>query len=315
MTFATPQALLLLPVLLLGALALGVLRRRGSTLLAADATVARTAARPTWRLRLRALPALLRWVALGLLILALARPREGLAVTLIPEEGIDVVVSVDVSSSMTAPVTVNKTRLQAARDVVSDFVETLEGDRVGLVIFQARAVPLSPLTYDRNAIARRIDSLQPGLVDDGTAIGLGIAEALNLLRDSPARSRVVVLLTDGQNNAGEVEPAVAARMAEALGIRLYTVGFVGGPTGPGSGRVDAEALRRMAEPTGGRYFDARTEVELAAAYEEIGQLERSRVGERRFTSFRELAPPLAAGAMGLLALELLLRATWFRRHP
>ena len=210
---------------------------------------------------------------------------------------------------MTTPIgrSGNATRVSAARQVVSDFVDTLKGDRVGLVIFQARALTLSPLTLDQAAIKQRISSLRPGLVDDGTAIGLGLSEALNLLHDSPARSRVVVLLTDGENNAGQVDPLTAAKLAKALGVRLYTIGF--------GGQGDALTLRQMAEPTGGRYFDARTQSELAAAYKEIGELEHSLVGERSFTSFREFAPPLIAVALALLTLEHVLRATWLRRHP
>jgi Ca-activated chloride channel family protein len=162
------------------------------------------------------------------------------------------------------------------------------------------------------AILRRVSALQPGLLEDGTAIGLGVAEALSLLRDSPAPSRVVVLLTDGDNNSGDIDPLTASRLAQALGIRLYTIGFVGGR---GSSPLDELTLSQMASSTGGRYFDASTQEELAAAYAEIGELERSRVGERSFTSFRELAPPLIAAALALLALELGLRSTWLRRYP
>jgi Ca-activated chloride channel family protein len=261
---------------------------------------------------LRALPTVLRWLAIALLIVAFARPREGLAVTTVPEEGIDVVITVDVSSSMTTVIAPDTSRISAAREVVGEFVATLSGDRVGLVVFQARALTLSPLTLDRIAILRRISALQPGLLEDGTAIGLGVSEALSLLRESPAPSRVVVLLTDGDNNAGDVDPLVAARLAEVLGVRLYTIGFIGGR---GTSQIDVLTLSQMATSTGGRYFDASTQDELSAAYDEIGELERSRVGERRFTSFRELAPPLIAGALALLAIECGLRASWLRRYP
>lgn len=311
MSFETPLLLLLLPAAVVAA-ALLALMRRGPALLFAEPTPLRIAAQPTWRLRLRALPTLLRWLAVALLIVAVARPREGLAVTTLPEEGIDVVVTVDVSSSMTTVIGPNATRISAARSVVGEFVTTLRGDRVALVVFQARALTLSPLTLDRVAILRRVSALQPGLLEDGTAIGLGVAEALSLLRDSPAPSRVVVLLTDGDNNAGDIDPLTASRLAQALGIRLYTIGFVGGR---GSSPLDELTLSQMASSTGGRYFDASTQEELAAAYAEIGDLERSRVGERRFTSFRELAPPLIAAALALLALELGLRSTWLRRYP
>jgi Ca-activated chloride channel family protein len=310
-TFASPALLLLLPALLVAAIVLAMTRRRGAALLVADPGLVGLAARRTWRLRLRWVPTAVRWLAIALIIVALARPRQGLAVTTIPEEGIDVVVTVDVSSSMTTSLGPFATRISAARTVVGDFVKSLEGDRVGLVIFQSRALTLSPLTLDQAAIEQRISTLKPGLLPDGTAIGLGVTEALGLLRDSPAKSRVIVLLTDGENNAGEIDPLVAAQLAKALGVRIYTIGFTGGV--PGS--VDSTALRRMAEPTGGKYFDASTQADLAAAYRQIGDLERSRVGERRFTSFRELAAPLIAGALGLLTLEIVLRSTWLRRYP
>lgn len=312
MSFATPQLLVLLPAAAIVAALIALARRRGSALLFAEPSALRAAARPTWRLRLRALPLVLRWIAVALLIVAIARPREGLAVTTLPEEGIDVVVTVDVSSSMTTVIGPGTSRISAARDVVGEFVAALSGDRVGLVVFQARALTLSPLTLDRVAILRRLSALQPGLLEDGTAIGLGVAEALSLLRDSPAPSRVIVLLTDGDNNAGAIDPLTASQLASALGVRLYTIGFIGGR---GTSPIDVLTLRQMAQSTGGRYFDANTQDELAAAYAEIGDLERSRVGERRFTSFRELAPPLIAAALALLAIEYGLRATWLRRYP
>jgi Ca-activated chloride channel family protein len=204
-----------------------------------------------------------------------------------------------------------ETRLEAARRVLDEFAETLEGDRLGLVAFQARALTLSPLTNDVEAIQRRIEELGPGLVEDGTAIGLGIAEGVDLLADSPARSRVLVLLTDGENNAGEIEPFAAARVADALDIRIYTIGL----TGSNSTDVDTPALQQLAEITDGAFFDARTPEELESAYAEIGALERSRVGEREFIAWREYGPWLAFLAAGLILGETALRATWLRRHP
>jgi Ca-activated chloride channel homolog len=311
-SFATPALLALLPLLAAGGGALALGRRRRAALLVADPAPARFAARPTWRLRLRWVPAALRWLAVALIVVALARPRQGLAVTTIPEEGIDVVVAVDVSSSMTTDIGQHATRISAAQQVVGDFVDSLQGDRVGLVIFQSKALTLSPLTLDEAAIKQRISSLRPGLIQDGTAIGLGVSEALGLLQDSPAKSRVIVLLTDGENNAGQVDPLVAAQLAKALGVRLYTIGFSAGSS---ADSVDSQGLRAMAETTGARYFSAGSRDDLAAAYAEISNLERSRVGERRFTGFRELAPPLIAVALGLITVEVVLRSTWLRRFP
>jgi len=285
-TFATPWLLLLLPLVAL---------------------------LPLWRW----LPAALRIAALALLIVALARPQRGLAVTSIPEEGIDIALAFDVSGSMSERTqgrlgTLGPTRLEAAKDVIQDFIDTLEGDRAGLVIFQARSLILSPLTLDHAALKRTVSETDSDLLPDGTAIGLGLSEALNLLRESEARSRVVVLLTDGQNNAGNIEPLQAAQLASALGIRVYTIGFT---SQRGSGEVDVEMLRSIATDTGATYHDAATQDELAAAYEEIGALERSRVGERRFTRYEEFGPWLAGGALGLLVVEAVLRGTLLRRFP
>jgi Ca-activated chloride channel family protein len=314
--FAAPWLLLLLP---LGAalLALRLVRRpRRPALALADLGPARAAARPSLRVRLRFLPGVLRMLALALLVVAIARPQRGEALASLPEEGIDVVVALDVSGSMgqraesgaSAP-----SKLDAAKTVIDEFVEGLEGDRVGLVTFQARALLLSPLTLDHDALQRVVEDVRSGLIADGTAVGLGLSEALNLLRESPARSRVVVLLTDGENNAGEVPPLQAARIAEALGVRVYTVGFHG-PVRSQS-RVDVRLLQEIAGTTGAAYFDAATPDELRDAYDDISELERSRVGERRFTSFEEFGPPLAVAAVLLVLAELALRSTWLRRYP
>lgn len=315
MTFANPELLWLLPLVALLLLARLIRPGRVADLSIADGGVAHAAARTTWRLRLRWLPSALRVAALLIAVIALARPREGLAITQLPSEGIDIVIAVDVSSSMTISTGGGRgvTRLSEAQQVVSAFVQTLTGDRVGLVIFQSRALALAPLTHDLDAIQRRIDSLEPGLVPDGTAIGLGITEALALLQESPARSRVVVLLTDGHNNAGEIQPLQAARIAQALDVHVYTIGFVGGGT---SGiAVDAATLREVAESTDAKFYNARTQEELLQAYADIGQLERSRVGERRFVTFREYAPWFLLAVLGLLLGELALRVTWLRRYP
>lgn len=309
-TLGAPLALLLIPALALLFLPRLLNRDSMPALLVADLDVVRRAARSTWRIRLRYVPTILRIAAILLLVVALARPREGIAETVPLDEGIDVVVSADISSSMLQGMG-DTSRIQALRDVLDEFIDEMQFARLGLVAFQSRAIPLSPLTYDHDAIRARIEQLAPGLVPDGTAIGLGVAEGLDLLQESPARSRVVVLLTDGQNNTGEIEPMQAARMAEAMGIRLYTIGF---HSGFGL-EVDQRGLTEMAEVTGGQYFDATSPEELAASYAHIAELERATVGERRFVRYREFAPWLALAALGLLAVDGLLRATWFRRQP
>lgn len=319
--FATPWLLALLPL----AAALLAWRRwrrpavSPALLVVALAPIAAAAGRAGWRVRTRWAPGALRVLALALLVVALARPQRGLAVASLPEEGIDIVLALDISGSMSERTQPGvggggPTRLEAAREVIADFTGSIEGDRVGLVVFQSRALVLSPLTLDHVALRRTVRGLESGLLPDGTAVGLGLAEALNVLRDSNARSRVIVLLTDGANNAGEVAPAQAAQLAKALGIRVYTVGFVSRSAGGGAG-VDETTLRRIAAETQAAYYDAATEEELQRAYEAIGALERSRVAERRFTSYREFGPWLALAAIGLLVAEAGLRATVWRRHP
>ncbi|MDA0351424.1 MAG: VWA domain-containing protein [Chloroflexi bacterium] len=316
MTFATPLLLWLLPLVGVLALMQIVRPRRPADLAIGSLEAIRAAARPSWRLRLRWLPSALRWAAIAFAVIALARPRQGLAVTQVPSEGVDIVIALDVSSSMLTLTRSERgaTRLSEAQEVVASFVETLEGDRVGLVIFQTRALTLSPLTHDTTAIQRQVRAIAPGLIDDGTAIGLGISEALTLVEDSPARSRVVVLLTDGQNNAGAITPEVAAQLATALDVRVYTIGFLSGAIG-GQIPINEVSLRAIARSTDAEYYNARDREELARAYADIGELERSRLGERRFVAFREYAPWFLAGALLLLLSESALRATWLRRYP
>ena len=315
MTFAQPWLLALLP---LGAALLAwrwTARPAPPAIALGDLGALREAARPSWRLRLRWLPTALRVIALALIVVALARPQRGLALTTVPEEGIDVVVALDVSGSMQQRAGRGEptSKLVAAKVAIDEFVRDLEGDRVGLVTFQATALLMSPLTLDRVALARQVWSVEPGLVTDGTAIGLGLSEAVNLLRDSPARSRVAVLLTDGENNAGDVPPLQAARIAEALGVRVYTIGFHGAARS--AGVVDVRLLQQIASSTGGAYFDASSPDELERAYESVRTLERSLIGERRFTEFEELAPRLAIAAILVLLAEAGLRATLLRRYP
>lgn len=319
MTFGSPWLLLLLPLAVL--VPLWHRRRPAPTpaLAVPDLGLLARAAggHASWRVRLHWLPTALRVAGVALVVVALARPQRGLAVAAIPEEGIDIVLALDVSGSMSERTLppgggLGPPRIEAAKDVIEDFVDTLRGDRAGFVIFQGRSLVLSPLTLDHAALKRTVGQTESGLLPDGTAIGLGLSEGLNLLRESEARSRIVVLLTDGQNNAGDIEPVQAAQLAKALGIRVYTIGFT---SRRGSGEVDETVLRRIATDTEGAYHDASTQQELEAAYDEIGALERSRVAERQFTRYEEFAPWVAGAALGLLAAEALLRSTLWRRFP
>tara|TARA_Y100000588_G_scaffold394399_2_gene514651 strand:+ start:2811 stop:3761 length:951 start_codon:yes stop_codon:yes gene_type:complete len=316
MIFETPEFLLLLPFLVALAGISLFWPTRSTALAISSIEIIRGSSLLTWRLRLRWLPTTLRWVVLILIVMALARPQKGLTVSQVPSEGMDIVIAFDVSSSMEVPTNsaLGTTRLSQAQRVVDPFIKNLEGNRVGVVIFQSKALALSPLTHDIAAIRRRVENLASGLILDGTAIGDGIGEALVLLEDSPARSRVIVLLTDGQNNAGIISPDQATQLAAALDVRVYTIGFFSGVS-PDAIQIDAASLQSIADGTEAKYFNASSPEELVNAYSEIGQLERSRIGERRYVGFREYAPALLLPAVILLLGESALRTTWLRRYP
>jgi Ca-activated chloride channel family protein len=205
--------------------------------------------------------------------------------------------------------------MDAAKDVVSRFVEARTDDRVGLVIFQGSSLTMSPLTTDYDAIAQEVRDAGRVRLKDGTAIGVAIGESVNLLRGSNAASRIVILLTDGENNSTAIQPAVAARIAETLGVRVYTVGVVSRGRNPAQStlNVDEQSLREIASVTGGAYGRAEDPAALQQIYDNIDQLETSRFQDREFTRFDDIAPYFLAAAAALLALELALRASVFRR--
>lgn len=266
--------------------------------------------RRTWRLRLRWLPSAVRALALTLLVVALARPQTGLAEAELPGQGIDVALVLDVSGSMSATPLGSESRLAVAQRVLQEFISDRKNDRLGLVAFRNTSLVVSPLTLDYGALKGLVAAVGQLNLTDGTAIGDGLAEALNLLRDSRARSRVVVLLTDGENNAGFVQPLAAARIAETLGVRVYTIGVV---DTEGATTVDERALQEMARLTGGRYFPASSEQALSEIYASIDKLEKSRVGRPQFGAYNELGIYFLAAALLLLALEVGLRATVWRQ--
>lgn len=266
--------------------------------------------RPTWRVRYRWVPTGLRALALVLIVAALARPQTGQARADIPGQGIDIVLVLDTSSSMTVPYGGGQSRAEAARQVLTEFIDGRRDDRIGIVIFRNESLVLSPLSTDYEALKRLVEDAQQVNLSDGTAIGLGLAEGVNLLRDSRARSRVAILLTDGENNNRTLEPMVAARIAQTLGVRVYTIGVI---ESRAVGGVDERALQEMANITGGRYFSADNPQALAQVYDSIDRLERSLVGRIEYVSYNELAAYFLAAALVVLALEQALRATLWRR--
>ncbi|MGE5595617.1 MAG: VWA domain-containing protein [Hyphomicrobiales bacterium] len=312
MEFADPFAILLallaLPLLWLGL-------RRGGGGYAVPSAAGLGDVPPTLRMRLLGALPILRVLAVVLLAIAIARPRVGDANATVPAQGIDIALALDVSSSMeTGDFGPGKTRLDATKEVIRDFIKGRENDRIGLVVFQKDALPLSPPTLDYDALDRVVADVKSGILPDGTGIGVGLATALNMLRDSTAASRIVILLTDGQHNTQSISPEEAAGLAKALRIKVYTIAVVS-PGGPTAGEIDEDRLRAIAEDTGGRYFLADNQAALVNVYDEIGKLETSAVGRERFERFTELAPWFLLGAATLLGLDLALRGTWLRRLP
>ncbi len=322
--FESPYLLLLL--LLLPPLAGWRFRRRPSGALTAPSLRLASDFRPTWRVRYRWAPAALRLLALALLVVALARPQTGQAGAAVPAEGIDIVLALDISSSMTESFPDGDTRIEVAKQVLRDFIEGRENDRLGLVAFRSQTLALSPLTLDYEALKALVEQADGSPLPDGTAIGLAVADSLNLLRESQARSRIVILLTDGENNRFEVDPLAAARIAAALKMPVYTIGLVDetswGADGLGADGLSVrhpdvgEAdLRHIAEVAGGRYYEAESPDTLAGIYDEVAALEKSRVGEKHFSAFDERAVLLLLPGLALLGLEILLASTVFRRAP
>jgi Ca-activated chloride channel family protein len=317
--FADPVVLALLAVVP-AIVAIRVLRERrsgGALLFSSVALI--PGRRSAWRARLRPALVVLRALALVLLVTALARPQVVRA-SEISAEGIDIAIVLDVSGSMTGtgfggPRT---TKLDAVKRVVSDFVGGLKSDRVGLVIFGSDALLLSPLTLDHDAVQRLAEPLEAGrIVGGATAIGTGLATGLNVLRESTARSKVVVLLTDGESNSGQITPLDAAKAAKTLGVRVYTIGAIlSSERQRGTIPVDEAQLRDIAESTGGRYFTASDETALRQIYDDIALLERTRIGVRtEYAAYEDVMLPFLLAGTLLLVLELLFGLTLLRRTP
>lgn len=278
----------------------------------------------TWKAYLRHLLFALKMVALALLIVALARPQSSSTNSTSNIEGIDIVMAMDVSGSMLAR-DLKPDRLTAAKNVASDFVKGRPGDRMGLVIFSGESFTQVPLTTDHGVMLNMLAEMKNGLIDDGTAIGDGLATAISRLKDSEAISKVVILLTDGMNNAGSVDPYTAAEIAKLYGIRVYTIGIGSYGTAPYPVQtpfgtqiqqmkveIDEKLLSNMAAMTGGKYFRATSNQKLDEIYDEIDKLERSKIEVTEFRRLHEEFYPLVAWALALLLLEFLLRKTIFR---
>lgn len=279
--------------------------------------------------RLRALLPILRVLAAIALILALARPQKILQEEEVKAEGIDIALVMDLSSSMLAQ-DFQPNRLEVSKRVASDFVDKREYDRVGLVVFSGEAFTQCPLTVDHSVVKTFLSQLECGVLEDGTAIGLGLATAVNRLKESETTSKVVILLTDGVNNTGYQSPKLAAQIAQKFGIKVYTIGVgtMGETLAPVSRRsdgkfhfdiakveIDEELLREIADMTGGQYFRATDEASLENIYDSIDQLEKTEIEVSSFRRYNEQFHRFALFGLIFLLLELLLRYSILRAIP
>ncbi len=296
----------------------------------ADIGLARTIDR-SWRLWLRPVLTALRWLTLALAIVAMARPQLVDAQQLVRGQGVDIALALDISGSMSSLDFEPQNRLEAAKQVIEDFVSERPYDRIGLTVFASEAFAQSPLTIDHEVLKRLLADVDLATrlnIDDGTAIGLGLANAANMLKDSAAKSKVIILLTDGINNRGQIDPLTAAEAAKALGIKVYTIGA--GRTGivpvpqqtlfgervvMVESELDEETLWQIADTTGGLYFRAEDTAGLRQIYEEINSLEKSDVEIRTFNRYEELAPWLLWPAFLLFLLQIVLKQTVLRSLP
>lgn len=281
----------------------------------------------TVRVYLRHFPFLLRLAAIALVIIVLARPQSVNTSDTSNSEGIDIVMALDISSTMLAQ-DFSPTRLEAAKKVAAEFINDRPNDRIGLVIFGGESFTQCPLTTDHRVLLNLLNEVKFGMIEDGTAIGLGLANAVNRLKDSKSKSRVAILLTDGSNNAGQIAPLTAAELAASYNIRVYTVGVgsrgnsvarmmtpYGMQTVNVSGEFDERTLTEIASITHGTYFRATDNTSLKEIYDEIDQMEKSHISINTVTKRKELYMPYAILALALVAFELILRRTWLRNIP
>ena len=278
----------------------------------------------SWRVYARHLLFVLRLAALALLIVAIARPQSSSKSEKSNIEGIDIILAQDISGSMLAR-DLKPDRLEASKKVAAEFVEGRPTDRMGLVVFAGESFTQVPLTTDHGVMLNMLKELKSGMIDDGTAIGDGLATAISRLKDSEAISKVIILLTDGMNNSGSVDPYTAAEMAKLFGIRVYTIGVGSYGTAPFPVQtvfgvqyqqmkveIDEKLLLTIANSSGGKYFRANSNQKLSEIYDEIDKLERSKIEVTEFRHLHEEFYPLVAWAIALLLLEFLLRKTVFR---
>ncbi len=303
--------------------------RAGDGSLRFASTVSMEGVRPPWTVRFRHLLFGFHLLALVLCITALARPQKGTQEEEVMTEGVDIIVALDASGSMAAEDFEPRNRLFVAKLVVKQFVEGLRHDRAGLVLFAGKAFTRCPLTLDYGVLLGVLDHIELGSIEDGTAIGNALATCMNRLRESQAESKVIILVTDGVNNRGEIQPLDAAEIARTLGMKIYTVGIGSHGTAripvqdPNYGTVyvnlpveiDEASLTRIAEITGGLYYRATDRPSLQKIFEDIGRLEKTQIEVKTYTRYDERFPTFLAPALALMLLATIAGYTRFAKLP
>ena len=316
--------LLVLPIAILIWYALKY-KSSSSTILFSETEAINT--KPTIKQTLRHLPFIIKSIAASLLIIAIARPQSSTNWQESTTEGIDIVLTMDISGSMLAQ-DLKPDRLEASKNVAMDFISKRKNDRVGLVIFAGESFTQCPLTTDHNVLINLFKDVKSGMVDDGTAVGMGLATAINRLKDSEAISKIIILLTDGVNNSGMIPPLTAAEIAQKFGIRVYTIGvgtegFAPYPFQTPFGiqyqevevKIDEKTLQDIATLTDGKYFRATNNKSLKEIYKDIDKLEKSRIEVTEFHKRSEEFLPFVLWALSLLLLGFILQITYLKQIP
>src|SRR5665213_1331810 len=281
----------------------------------------------SWKNTFQQFPFIFRLLALSCIIVALARPQTKFDETQTEGEGIDIILAIDVSGSMTAQ-DFTPNRMEAAKKVAEDFVDNRPSDRIGVVIFAGESFTICPLTTDHYVLKSQISQIRNGLLEDGTAIGSGLATSVDRLRNSKAKSKVIILLTDGMNNGGLIDPATALEIAKTFHVKVYTIGvgtdgYAPTPVSTPLGivmqnqkvSIDETLLKNIAQQTGGEYFRATDNKSLESIYKQIDTMEKSKVEITTFHRYSEKFYPFIFAAMALLLIEIILRYTLFKKFP
>jgi len=325
--FENPQwfwLFLIMPVLI----AWYIIKRGKQTAELKISTIKGFKVKQSWLVNIRPLLFVLRLLALAFLITAMARPRTvDVSTKTKTTKGIDIVMAIDVSASMLAR-DLRPNRLEALKDVASEFIQGRPNDRIGIVLYAGESYTKTPITSDKSIVGGALNDVKfSEVLENGTAIGMGLATSVNRLKDSKALSKVIILLTDGVNNSGTIDPKLASELAVEYGIKTYTIGIGSNgmalsPIGIKSNgqfqygnqkvEIDEDLLRQIATATGGQYFRATNNQKLEAIYEEINKLEKTEVEEFKFYNYKELFRSLVLAALGLIVVEVLLRFTIFR---